>query len=485
MTGSLRRGQLCAAALVAAIGVVVGGVATPARAADGLISTGQPVVASSVEGSQYLATNAVDQDVSTRWASELFVDPQWIYVDLGRSAEVSRVRLNWERAFAVSYRVEVSQDAASWTPVYATTTGDGEIDDLTNLSGSGRYVRVYGTQRGCTGCRQLWGYSLWEFEVYGSYSAGWVKGGYYLSSNADMTADTVGQGMNLKALTTYRSFYDLNMFPGWHSDWIEELMTGYGVEPNYVLELKNYGGPPGSSISCGGTTYSIPIGDMTTGFSGSKKYYGYDQVTSGALDGLLCHAVGQLNAMPPGPINVQFTSERDTEHEYGITMNGVQYSWAQADALSIPAIQYMIHYFRVHNTRTPAPTFTAGMGGWDEASFVRSYVGGPDGVDYIQWDPYNHSAPYRTPYEVFSRTYAWLSELPAEAAGKQVILAEYGSSFTNPSQASWISGVPDALAQLPRIRMVNYFNSGIGTLNPKQDGLNALKAAYAQYPFLS
>ena len=43
----------------------------------------------------------------------------------------------------------------------STTTGNGGIDDLTGLSGSGRYVRVYGTVRATQ-----YGYSLWDFEVY-------------------------------------------------------------------------------------------------------------------------------------------------------------------------------------------------------------------------------------------------------------------------------------------------------------------------------
>jgi hypothetical protein len=32
-----------------------------------------------------------------------------------------------------------------------------------NVSGSGRYVRMYGTQRATQ-----YGYSLWEFQVYGT-----------------------------------------------------------------------------------------------------------------------------------------------------------------------------------------------------------------------------------------------------------------------------------------------------------------------------
>ena len=85
-----------------------------------------------------------------------------IRVDLGASATVSRVRLTWEAAYGKSYRVEFSPDGSSWTPAYSTTTGDGGVDDL-SLSGTGRYVRMYGTARGTS-----YGYSLYEMEVYGS-----------------------------------------------------------------------------------------------------------------------------------------------------------------------------------------------------------------------------------------------------------------------------------------------------------------------------
>ena len=51
---------------------------------------------------------------------------------------------------------------AAWTTVSSTTTGDGGVDDIA-LSGTGRYVRVYGTQRGTQ-----WGYSLWDLNVYGA-----------------------------------------------------------------------------------------------------------------------------------------------------------------------------------------------------------------------------------------------------------------------------------------------------------------------------
>ncbi|MET7395970.1 discoidin domain-containing protein, partial [Dactylosporangium sp. NPDC005572] len=62
-----------------------------------------------------------------------------------------------------AYQIQTSPDNSTWTTVYSTTTGDGGVDDL-NVTGTGRYVRVYGTQRGLT----QYGYSLWELDIYGS-----------------------------------------------------------------------------------------------------------------------------------------------------------------------------------------------------------------------------------------------------------------------------------------------------------------------------
>ncbi|MGW0485396.1 cellulase family glycosylhydrolase [Nonomuraea sp. NPDC003214] len=136
--------------------------ASAAAAADPLVSQGKSVTASSVEAAGLEPGKAVDGDPATRWASAEGVDPQWIRVDLGSAHTISRVRLTWEVAYAKSYRVQTSADGSTWSDVYATASGDGATDDLT-VTGTGRYVRVHGTQRGTP-----YGYSLWELEVYGA-----------------------------------------------------------------------------------------------------------------------------------------------------------------------------------------------------------------------------------------------------------------------------------------------------------------------------
>ncbi|GAA3088648.1 hypothetical protein GCM10017562_68820 [Streptomyces roseofulvus] len=139
---------------------------TSADAADSLVSAGKPATSSSVEGSGFGPALAVDGSTTTRWASLEGVDPQWIRIDLGAHHTLSRVKLDWEAAYAKTYRIQTSADGSTWTDVYTTTTGDGAVDDLA-VSGSGRYVRMYGTGRGTP-----YGYSLWEFQVYGAPTGG-------------------------------------------------------------------------------------------------------------------------------------------------------------------------------------------------------------------------------------------------------------------------------------------------------------------------
>ncbi len=133
------------------------------------IALNQPATTSSVQSSSYPATAAVDGDLTTRWSSA-YSDPQWITMDLGSVQNITRVRLNWETASAESYSIQLSPDNTNWTTVYTTTNGPGSINDLAAL-GSGRYVRMYGTQR-----NTAYGYSLWEFEVYPTPQATMISG---------------------------------------------------------------------------------------------------------------------------------------------------------------------------------------------------------------------------------------------------------------------------------------------------------------------
>lgn len=141
------------------------GTTTPAQAAPTLLSQGRTATASSTENAGTPAAAAVDGNTGTRWSSA-FSDPQWLQVDLGARATITQVNLLWEAAHGRAFQLQTSDNGSTWTTIYSTTTSAGGTQNLT-VSGAGRYVRMYGTARG-TG----YGYSLWEFQVYGETGGG-------------------------------------------------------------------------------------------------------------------------------------------------------------------------------------------------------------------------------------------------------------------------------------------------------------------------
>ena len=136
-----------------------GGTTPPANGNN--LSQGKPTTASSTENAGTPASAATDGNTGTRWSSA-FSDPQWLRVDLGATHSISQVKLNWEAAYGKAFQIQTSADGTNWTTIYNTTAGPGGNQTL-NVTGSGRYVRVYGTQRATQ-----YGYSLWEFQVLGT-----------------------------------------------------------------------------------------------------------------------------------------------------------------------------------------------------------------------------------------------------------------------------------------------------------------------------
>ncbi|HET9894176.1 MAG TPA: beta-1,3-glucanase family protein [Streptosporangiaceae bacterium] len=160
---SLAAGGVAAAALLPA--TATGSPATLLAASCGTtnLALGHPTTASSLENTSFPAANATDGNTGTRWSSA-FADPQWLDVDLGSTQSICQVGLDWEAAFAKAFQIQVSSDNSTWTTIFSTTTGTGGSQAL-SVTGSGRYIRMLGTTRATQ-----YGYSLWEFSVFGSGS---------------------------------------------------------------------------------------------------------------------------------------------------------------------------------------------------------------------------------------------------------------------------------------------------------------------------
>src|SRR5258708_6907833 len=179
-------------ALAAALALVAGP-ASRASAASTQLSQGKPATASSTENATFPAANAVDGNPSTRWSSA-FADPQWLQVDLGASASITQVVLQWEAAYATAFQIQTSPDGVNWTSIFTTTTGTGGIQTL-SVSGTGRYVRMFGTVRGTQ-----WGYSLWEMGVFTTSGGG--GGNTVTVTNPGSQSSTVGTAVSQQITAT-------------------------------------------------------------------------------------------------------------------------------------------------------------------------------------------------------------------------------------------------------------------------------------------
>ncbi|WP_432991431.1 discoidin domain-containing protein [Dactylosporangium sp. CA-233914] len=192
-----------------------------------LLSYNKPAVASTFQNdancNPCTADKAFDNDPASRWATSPtngWVDPGWIYVDLGAPAHITQVVLQWDPAYAVSYQIQTSTDATNWTSIYSTTTGKGFKETL-NVNGNGRYVRMYGTQRS-----NGYGYSLWEFKVYGT-------GGNPVQPPAQ-PADPVFPATNLVWSDEFNTGTNVDT-----AKWTIDPGTGQNGEIQYYTNLSN------------------------------------------------------------------------------------------------------------------------------------------------------------------------------------------------------------------------------------------------------
>ncbi|MEN0039603.1 MAG: discoidin domain-containing protein [Cellvibrio sp.] len=126
------------------------------------LALGKSVTASSFIAAGYEPAKVVDGNTTTtRWASA-YSGSQWIQVDLGSVAAISRVKLTWDPAYATDYQILTSNNGSTWTTLRSYTGNTSLVNDSTGLNTSARYVRINGTAKALP----QWGFSLYEFEIY-------------------------------------------------------------------------------------------------------------------------------------------------------------------------------------------------------------------------------------------------------------------------------------------------------------------------------
>jgi hypothetical protein len=249
------------------------------------LATNKPVVASSTEAGANVASKAVDGTFNSRWSST-YADNQWIRVDLGACYNINRVKLTWEAAYANNYRVELSADGSTgWTTI-KTVTGKGSAaaDDWTGLSGTGRYLRVWGVTRATA-----FGMSLFEIEAWGSAASCGGTGSGNLALNKTVTSsnenttNTGAKAVDGNGSTRWSSPYANNQ------NFIVDLGASYSINrvkivwenayaKDYQIQVSNsLSGPwPNLKEVYGKSTAAT---DDWTGLSGTGRYIKFYGIT--------------------------------------------------------------------------------------------------------------------------------------------------------------------------------------------------------------
>jgi len=221
------------------------------------LAIGKPVVVSTTEaGFGNITTNVNDENLNTRWSSE-YTDPQTIYIDLLENYNVTSIVLNWEIANAKSYTIEFSNDAITWTnPISKAAMATGlRVDVIPVNSVNARYVRVTGLTR-----NTLFGYSLYEFEIYGTkalvtQTIQLQKGWNLLSTNlvvSNNQIQTLFAGLDVEMVKNSNGF--------WKKGQIQALNSLQTVSPGegYLVKMNTSG-----NLVISGTPLSIANSPLT------------------------------------------------------------------------------------------------------------------------------------------------------------------------------------------------------------------------------
>jgi hypothetical protein len=128
-------------------------------------SVGNYAKGKTVTTSSAIGAPAVDGDTGSRWESA-WADPQWLVIDLSGPVNIGAMRISWEGANAKDYNISFSNtnDGTDWADtIYKAGMAEGaRADIIGGLDLNYRYIKMTGTARNLA-----YGYSIFEFEVYG------------------------------------------------------------------------------------------------------------------------------------------------------------------------------------------------------------------------------------------------------------------------------------------------------------------------------
>jgi len=198
----------------------------------------------------------------SRWSSDWNAN-RWVGVDLGATSTIDTVDLYWEAAYAVDYRIQVSDDNRTWRTVYQPSASEvaarrADVKSPGDAVGrhdtvqlptpvTGRYVRMLGVERRSfynpAPATAQFGYSLYEFQVWGtggSANAAYPAlpkdpGGTYTTTFFD---DFTGSGLDRNKWRVVRTGTEMNPVNGESQAYVDSADNIRTENGSLVLQSK-------------------------------------------------------------------------------------------------------------------------------------------------------------------------------------------------------------------------------------------------------
>ncbi|WP_103981228.1 family 20 glycosylhydrolase [Helcococcus massiliensis] len=115
------------------------------------LASNKTVTVDSIEaGTSFTGDKLTDNNLKSRWASQVDKSPNWAYIDLGEEKEFETIRLFWETRKAVNYKIQIANKLSDpmkdedWQDVYKKDSRPSELTEYINLDKKykAKYIRL-------------------------------------------------------------------------------------------------------------------------------------------------------------------------------------------------------------------------------------------------------------------------------------------------------------------------------------------------------
>lgn len=166
------------------------------------------------------AWKAVDGDSNTRWGDSSYPQENWYQVNLGEKYDLYTFAINFETSHAKDFAIKVSDNGSDWQTI-KTVKGNSNLNWRLTLDApiSASYVKIDVSKTSS----EEWGFSIWEFEVYGQQESVSIHDDIAITGY-QMTSTLNGVDGNMGFRVVYQSESEIN------NQSVEETGLIYGLE---------------------------------------------------------------------------------------------------------------------------------------------------------------------------------------------------------------------------------------------------------------